>query len=82
MVLSEDKKKEYRKRLLFSRMRILCNHVFYGLLLLHMIYSIDEDCDTAATDGRRDIDIAHAAGLDLGQDEESKTEKGSIPNSV
>lgn len=55
MVLSEDKKKEYRKRLLFSRMRILCNHGFYGLLLLHMIYSIDEDCDTAATDGRRII---------------------------
>lgn len=53
MVLSEDKKKEYGKRLLLSRMRILCNHGFYGLLLMHMIYEIDEDCDTAATDGRR-----------------------------
>ena len=53
MVLSEDKKKEYRRRLLLSRMRILCNHGFYGLLLMHMIYAIDEDCDTAATDGCR-----------------------------
>ncbi len=53
MVLSEDKKKEYMKRLLMSRMRILCNNGFYGLLLMHMIYSIDENCETAATDGRR-----------------------------
>lgn len=53
MVLSEDKKKEYMKRLILSRMRILCNNGFYGLLLMHMIYSIDENCETAATDGRR-----------------------------
>lgn len=53
MVLSEDKKKEYMKRLILSRMRILCNNDFYGLLLMHMIYSIDENCETAATDGRR-----------------------------
>ena len=53
MVLSDEKKKEYIKRLLLSRMRILCNNGFYGLLLLHMVYSIDENCETAATDGRR-----------------------------
>lgn len=53
MVLPEDKKEEYGKRLLLSRMRILCNHGFYGLLLMHMIYALDEDCNTAATDGRR-----------------------------
>lgn len=53
MVLSDEKKKEYIKRLLLSRMRILCNNGFYGLLLMHMIYSIDENCETAATDGRR-----------------------------
>lgn len=41
------------KRLLLSRMRILCNNGFYGLLLMHMIYSIDENCETAATDGKR-----------------------------
>lgn len=53
MVLSEEKKREYRKRLLLSRMRLLVNNGFYGLLLMHMIYTIDENCETAATDGRR-----------------------------
>ena len=41
------------KRLLMSRMRILLNNGFYGLLLMHMVYAIDEDCETAATDGKR-----------------------------
>ena len=53
MVLSDEKKKEYMKRLLLSRMRILCNNGFYGLLLMHMIYAIDENCETVATDGQR-----------------------------
>lgn len=53
MALSEDKVREYIRRLLLSRMRILCNHGFYGLLLMHMVYSIDEELDTAATDGMR-----------------------------
>lgn len=53
MVLSDEKKKEYMKRLLMSRMRLLINNGFYGLLLMHMIYSIDENCETAATDGKR-----------------------------
>lgn len=53
MDLSNEKKNEYIKRLLMSRMRILCNHGFYGLLLMHMIYALDENCETAATDGRR-----------------------------
>lgn len=53
MVLSDEKKREYMKRLLLSRMRILCNNGFYGLLLMHMIYSIDENCETASTDGKR-----------------------------
>lgn len=53
MALSEEKVREYMKRLLLSRMRILCNHGFYGLLLMHMIYSIDEAAPTAYTDGER-----------------------------
>ncbi len=53
MDLSDEKKKEYMKRLLISRIRILVNNGFYGLLLMHMVYSIDEYCETAATDGRR-----------------------------
>ena len=53
MVLSDEKKRAYMKRLLMSRMRILINNGFYGLLLMHMLYSIDENCKTAATDGIR-----------------------------
>lgn len=53
MALSEDKIRGYIQRLLLSRMRILCNHGFYGLLLMHMVYSIDETLETAATDGMR-----------------------------
>lgn len=37
MALSESKIKGCIKRLLLSRMRILYNHGFYGLLLMHMI---------------------------------------------
>ena len=53
MVLSEEKIKTYIKRLLLARMRILCNNGFYGLLLMHMTYSIDESAETAWTDGKR-----------------------------
>lgn len=53
MALSEEQIRGYISRLLLSRMRILCNHGFYGLLLMHMTYSIDEALDTAATDGVR-----------------------------
>lgn len=53
MVLSDEKKKEYVKRILMSRMRLLINNGCYGLLLMHMSYSIDENCETAATDGHR-----------------------------
>lgn len=53
MALSEDKIKRYIKRLLLSRMRILCNHGFYGLLLMHMIYAVSEEVKTACTDGIR-----------------------------
>ena len=53
MALSDEKLREYMKRLLVSRMRILCNHGFYGLLLMHMVYSIDESTETAYTDGER-----------------------------
>ncbi|MGN0813395.1 MAG: VWA-like domain-containing protein [Candidatus Coproplasma sp.] len=53
MALSDEKIKGYIKRLLLARMRILCNHGFYGLLLMHMTYSVDESLSTAATDGLR-----------------------------
>ena len=52
MALSEEKKREYVQKLLLSRMRILCNHGFFGLLLMHATYSVSEDVETACTDGR------------------------------
>ena len=36
-----------------SRMRILCNNGFYGLLLMHMQFSLDEECSGVGTDGER-----------------------------
>ena len=53
MGLSNEQIKGYIRRLLLSRMRILNTHGFYGLLLMHMIYSIDENAGTAYTDGIR-----------------------------
>ena len=51
MGLSDEKVRGYIKRLLLSRMRLLCSNGFYGLLLMHMRYALDENCPTAATDG-------------------------------
>lgn len=53
MALSEHKLREYTIRLMKSRLRLLCTNGFYGLLLMHLILTIDEDCETAATDGIR-----------------------------
>lgn len=53
MELSNEQIKGYIRRLLLSRMRILNTHGFYGLLLMHMVYSIDENAATAYTDGIR-----------------------------
>lgn len=53
MALSDEIIREATMRLLKSRMRILCNHGFYGLLLMHMKFSVDEKLPTAATDGIR-----------------------------
>lgn len=53
MALSNEQAKQYLKRLVLSRLRILLNNGFYGLLLMHMIIGLDEECDTAYTDGSR-----------------------------
>ena len=53
MALSDERLREYVKRLLVSRMRLLCSHGFFGLLLMHMRYSVDEETETAYTDGER-----------------------------
>ena len=53
MELSDEKIGKYVKRLLTSRMRILTKHPFFGLLLMHLKFYLDENCSKAATDGER-----------------------------
>ncbi len=55
MVLSEERIKAQTRRLLLSRTRILCGHGFYGLLLMHMKFELNEGFPTAATDTKRMI---------------------------
>ena len=43
--------KECSKRLLLARMKLLSENGFYGLLLMHMKFGMEEGCGTAATDG-------------------------------
>lgn len=50
-MLTEAKIKEYLSRLALSRLRILNDHGFYGLLLMHMKFGLEETCPTAYTDG-------------------------------
>ncbi len=51
MALSEERARYYSSRLLLSRTRILCRNPFYGVLLMHLKYRLDEGCPTAYTDG-------------------------------
>ncbi len=52
MELSEEDKRAYTKRLLLSRLRLLTTNGLFGLLLMHARFGLDEDCQTAYTDGR------------------------------
>lgn len=53
MVISENKVREYQRRLILSRMRLLNKNGFYGLLLMHAGFALEEDVKTAATDGKK-----------------------------
>ncbi len=55
MELPEDKIREYNRRILLARMRLLSKNGFYGLLLMHMSFALDMNCETAATDGNKII---------------------------
>ena len=55
MEVSEKKLKEITRRVMLSRMRLLINNGFYGLLLMHMKFSISMEHDTAWTDGKERI---------------------------
>lgn len=52
-VVNKDLINKCNRRILLSRMRILMNHGFYGLLLMHMRFALDPSIDTAATDGMK-----------------------------
>ncbi len=51
MVLSDEQKRAYAKRLLLTRMRILLKQGFYGLMLMHTKFALDDTVETAATNG-------------------------------
>ena len=53
MSLTNEETKKYTQKLLLSRFRVLNKHGFYGLLLMHMRFGLDEECETAYTDGYR-----------------------------
>ena len=55
MELSNEKKQEYMRRILLARMAVLTRSGFFGLLLMHMRFALDESIQTAATDGERII---------------------------
>lgn len=51
MTDEELKTREYSRRILTSRMRVLNRHPFFGLMLMHMKFSLNTELATAATDG-------------------------------
>lgn len=53
MALSDADIKGCVRRLMLSKLRLMNTHGFYGLLLAHMQYALDESIETACTDGKR-----------------------------
>ncbi len=53
MEISDEKVKEYARKLILSRMRILINDGFFGLLLMNVPFALDTGIKTAATDGEK-----------------------------
>ena len=53
MELSEKNLREYQRRILFARMRVLMEDGFYGILLMNMQFALDDSLETVATDGQR-----------------------------
>lgn len=51
MALSDGIIRECTVRLMLSRMRLLSSSGFFGLLLMHMKFSLDEEAETLSTDG-------------------------------
>ena len=53
MALDKSRMNEWAKRLMLSKMRVLASHGFYGMLLAHAPFAMDESCPTACTDGEK-----------------------------
>ncbi len=53
MELSSNKVNVYVKRLTDARTRLLCTNGFYGLLITHVKFALDETIGTACTDGEK-----------------------------
>ena len=53
MALDAARIQALSRRLLLARFHLLCSHGFYGVLLMHMTMTLDEECETASTDGKR-----------------------------
>ena len=53
MEVNAVKQREYMRRILIARMSILAENGFFGLLLMHMKFALDDSIGTAATDGER-----------------------------
>ncbi len=53
MALDKTRIVEWTKRMLLSKMRIIGSQPFYGLLLSHVTFNMDETIETACTDGKR-----------------------------
>lgn len=53
MDLSNEQIHRLSKKLMLSRMRILCDNGFYGLLIMHLKFTLDDSGESAWTDGVR-----------------------------
>ncbi|MBQ3292561.1 MAG: hypothetical protein IJH43_09425 [Mogibacterium sp.] len=51
MAVSSTKTQEYTIRILKARMSLMARNGFYGILLMHIQFALDESVGTAATDG-------------------------------
>ena len=50
MAVSSTKTQEYTIRILKARMSLMARNGFYGILLMHIQFALDESVGTAATD--------------------------------
>ena len=53
MEISRNKAQEYTVRIMKARMALMSGNGFYGILLMHMKFALNESVRTAATDGEK-----------------------------